>query len=199
MNKYRKQTAERRSRPVLALSRPGKADNELREAIAQRADEIYQMRGGLLIEQMQNTIGLVLQDFTNQMRLRVEAGSDLKPLVTPYVAMRYMKENRKLETERQELLDECLEQAQQELDPQPVDLTEAELAIEDMAERIVKQAMADTAEMSSDDPDSPAKRPTHAVVSDTTPNSVLFNVTDEPAIPEANQTQPNPTSSTATG
>ena len=80
---------------MLALAKPDKADNELKEEIAQRADEIYQMRGGRMIEQIQNTIGLVLQDFTNQMRLRVEAGSDLKPLVTPYVAMCYMKENRK--------------------------------------------------------------------------------------------------------
>ncbi|MEE9312539.1 MAG: hypothetical protein V3V10_09035, partial [Planctomycetota bacterium] len=45
----------------------------LNEKILLRATELYNSLGGLMIEQMQNTMGLVLQDFTNQMRNRVES------------------------------------------------------------------------------------------------------------------------------
>ena len=133
------------------------------------------------------------------------------------------------------MLDDCLEQAQQELDPPSSAVAlakaEAELAIdssaialatvEDMAERIVQQAIADStpadlpgvtlakADLSADLPvilpviasakaGASAKEEALAK-SDTNPKSVVINVTDELPTQDAHEKQPNPASTTATG
>ncbi len=110
----------------------------LNEKILLRATELYNSLGGLMIEQMQNTMGLVLQDFTNQMRNRVESLSGEKPLVSAFVALRYMKENKALEAERIVLREEALAQAKQELDPQP---TKIDKLMDDNASQIVAECV----------------------------------------------------------
>ncbi|MDC1141737.1 hypothetical protein OAU50_01475 [Planctomycetota bacterium] len=145
--------SKRRKKPVLRPQRPQSGrrldtsskpktvtvDSELQKRITERADELYRQCGGVMLEQMQNTIGLVLQDFTNQMRQRVDSGEDIKPLVTPYVAMRYMKENKQIDEERRALLDECLALAKQELDPQPNTLAGRGSFLEDKSAEIANQ------------------------------------------------------------
>ena len=112
--------------------------DQLNEKILHRASELYNSRGGAMIEQMQNTMGLVLQDFTNQMRNRVESLTGEKPLVSAFVALRYMKENKALEAERVALREESLAQAKQELDPQP---TEMDKLMDDNTSKIVAECV----------------------------------------------------------
>ncbi|MHC4841176.1 MAG: hypothetical protein ACYTDT_09510 [Planctomycetota bacterium] len=119
-------------------------DPELQGRITERADELYRERGGVMLEQMQNTIGLVLQDFTNQMRQRVESGEDIKPLVTPYVAMRYLTENKRIDEERRALLDECTNLARLELEPRPDPLAGREAFLENNSAEIINRVLVES-------------------------------------------------------
>ncbi|MHC4839696.1 MAG: hypothetical protein ACYTDT_01895 [Planctomycetota bacterium] len=83
------------------------------------AHELFKRKGGIVLQRNLNLIHKTLQYHDSQMD-RLNAGEDIKLLLTPFVALRYMKELERLNVQVRELLDECEQLARQQLtEPNP--------------------------------------------------------------------------------